>query len=159
MTERIDNIKADLTNARQHLEHVLDSVGDRWETQVYSDGAGWTVKQLAIHLSDADRGTNGQIMGIAAGREVIPADFDLNRYNKRSVEKRIEMSMEDVRKSLNATRAELLTWLDTVDDSALDNTGRHASLKILSVAEILDVMAAHERAHADDIAKVLGLKV
>ncbi len=157
MSERIEKIKADLASARQHLEHVLDSVGDRWDTQVYSDGAGWTVKQLAIHLSDADRGTNGQVMGIAAGRDVIPADFDLDRYNKRSVEKRSEMSIDDVRKSLNTTRAELLTWLDTVDEAALDKTGRHATLKILSVGEILGVMAAHERGHADDIADVLGL--
>ena len=157
MSKRIEKIKADLASSRQHLEHILDSVGDRWDTQVYSDGAGWTVKQLAIHLSDADRGTNGQIMGIAAGREVIPADFDLNRYNKRSVEKRAEMSIDDVRKSLNSTRAELLAWLDTIDDADLDKKGRHASLQILSVTEILGVMAAHERSHANDIADVLGL--
>jgi hypothetical protein len=157
MSERIEKIKADLSSSRQYLEHVLDSVGDRWDTQIYSDGAGWTIKQLAIHLSDADRGTNGQIMGIAAGREVIPADFDLNRYNKRAVEKRTEMSIEDVRKSLNTTRGELLAWLDTVDDAALDNKGRHATLKILSIAEILEVMVAHERGHANDIADVLGL--
>jgi DinB superfamily len=157
MSERIERIKADLASARQHLEHILDAVGDRWDTQVYSDGAGWTVKQLAVHLSDADRGTNGQIMGIAAGREVIPADFDLNRYNKRAVEKRIEMSVEDVRKSLDTTRAELLTWLDTIDDATLNKKGRHATLQILSITEILDVMVAHERGHANDIADVLGL--
>lgn len=157
MSERIEQIKADLASARQHLEHVLDAVGDRWDIQVYSDGAGWTVKQLAIHLADADRGTNGQVMGIAAGREVIPSDFDLNRYNKRAVEKRNEMSIEEVRQSLSATRAELLTWLDTIDDAALDKKGRHATMQILSVAEILGVMAAHERGHANDIADVLGL--
>lgn len=157
MSERIEQIKADLASARQYLEQVLDSVGDAWDTQVYSDGAGWTVKQLAIHISDADRGTNGQAMGIAAGREVIPADFDLNRYNKRAVEKRSEMSIDDVRKSLDTTRAELLTWLDTIDDAALDKTGRHATMRILSVSEILGVMAAHERSHANDIADVLGL--
>jgi hypothetical protein len=158
MSERIKQIKVELAEARQYLEHILDSVGDRWDTQVYSDGAGWTIKQLAIHLSDADRGTNSQVIGIAAGREVIPADFDLNRYNKRAVEKRIEMSIEDVRKSLNTTRAELLAWLDTIDDTALETKGRHATMRILSVGEILGIMAAHERGHANDIADVLGLK-
>jgi hypothetical protein len=31
-------------------------------------------------------------------------------------------------------------------------------MRILSVGEILGIMAAHERGHANDIADVLGLK-
>jgi uncharacterized damage-inducible protein DinB len=136
------------------LNAVLDAVGDRWETQVFSDG--WTVHQLAIHLALGDRGLIHQVKGIAEGREVIPADFDLDRYNRRSVEKRADMTIAEVRQALDAQRADLLTWLDGIDDAALDVRGRHSSLKIMSVSEILTQMVNHERLHTGDIARVLA---
>lgn len=157
MSTRIEKHKADLASARQYLESVLDAVGDRWDVQVYSDGAGWTVRELLIHLADADRGNNRQVMKYAVGEDVIPADFDLDRYNRRAVEKRAEMTPDEARQSLAGTRAELVAWLDTADEAMLDKEGRHATLRIVSVSELLDIMTAHERGHANDIAVVLGV--
>lgn len=154
----IETIKSNLAQARDRLNQVLDQVGDRWDTQVYSDGAAWTVKQLAIHLMISDKGQNATVMGIARGEEGVPADFDLERYNRRSVEKRAEASVEEIRAALAASFAERAAWLDTLDEAALTRTGRHGSMRIMSVAEILDLMAAHERAHAADIAKALKIE-
>ncbi len=159
MSERIKQHKQALNDARAYLDRVLDAVGDQWDVQVYSDGAAWTVRQLAIHLADADRGQTRVIIGIANGEELIPPDFDVERYNRRSVEKRAEMTMPEVRQTLNDTRAQLLEWLDSIDDAVLEKQGRHASLRVLTVGEFLRVMAAHERQHADDIARVLALTV
>jgi hypothetical protein len=157
MSERIENIKQNLAASRQRLNHVLDHVGDRWDTQVYSEGAGWTVHQLAVHLMITDKGHNNTIRGIAAGEETIPADFDLERYNRRSVEKRAETTIAEVRASLAQTFAERQAWLDSIDDAALDKEGRHGSLRVLTLAQILDVIADHDRDHADDIARVLNI--
>lgn len=154
---RLPELKANLAQARQHLNHVLDLVGDRWDTQVYTEGAAWTVRQLAVHLMVSDKGQTATVMGIARGEDPVPADFDLERYNRRSVEKRGDTSTGDIRASLAASFAEREAWLDTLDEAALDNKGRHGSGRILSVAEILQVMADHENAHADDIAKVLNM--
>jgi hypothetical protein len=157
MSERFDAIKAKMDAARAHLNGVLDKVGDRTEVQVYSDGAAWNVRQLAIHLSDADRGQSNLVKNIANGQDTIPADFDLDHYNKRSVEKRAEMTFEQARESLAATRQDLYDWLNGQDESILPKQGRHASLHILSIEQIFDVMANHERDHANDIAKALGI--
>lgn len=159
MSERIAKIKRELSESRAFLERVLDAVGSRWDVQVYADGAQWTVRQLLIHLADASRGNNAQMMGIAEGREIIPPDFDLNRYNKRAVEKRIEMTVDEARAALTETREALNAWLDTLDESVLERRGRHASLNILSIEEILNVVINHERDHARDIARVLGIRV
>lgn len=158
-SERIERIKQQLSEARQHLDRVLDAAEAHQDIVVFDDGQGWTVRHLAVHLADADRGSVRQVMGIAAGQEVIPSDFDLDRYNRRAVEKRAAMTYAEARAALAASRAELLAWLDTVDDSVLDAQGRHASLQIMSVEHILNVMAQHERAHADDIARATGLAV
>lgn len=156
---RIEQIKQDLAEARQQLERVLSAAEAHQDVTVFSDGQGWTVRHLAIHLADAERGNCRQAMGIAAGQEVIPPDFDLDRYNRRTVEKRSAMTFAEARASLAASRAELLAWLDAVDDAALDARGRHATLRTMSAAEILDIIALHERLHAADIARAVGLEV
>jgi hypothetical protein len=160
LSERIQKIKNELAASRRVLNEVLNQVGDRWNIQVYSDGAAWTVHQLAVHLAISDRGQTNVVMGIAEGREVVPPDFDLERYNRRSVDKRAEMSVDDARAEMAASRDQLNAWLDTIDDSVLDRQGRHASLRILSIEQfLLDMMAGHERAHASDIARVLGINL
>lgn len=158
MSERIETLKHEVSTARQYLNAVLDQVGDRWDTPVYSDGARWNVRQLVVHLSIADHGLNNQIMNIAEGREVIPEDFDLERYNQRSVEKRAEMTVEEALANLDASRKALIEWLDSVDEAKLERTGRHASLRILSVEELVHVVADHDRGHASDIARALGIE-
>jgi hypothetical protein len=157
MSERITKIKANLADSRHYLNTILDQVGDRWENQVYSDGAAWTVRQLALHLMITDKGHNNMLKGIANGEETIPVDFDLERFNRRSVEKRAETSIEEVRSALTATTAERDAWLDTIDDTILDKEGRHGSMNILSIEKILNVVANHDRDHARDIARVLNI--
>jgi hypothetical protein len=157
MFERIQQIKHKLAASRQRLNDALDQVGDRWQTQVYSDGAAWTVHQLAIHLMITDNGQTNTVKAVVNGEELVPADFDLERYNRRSVEKRADTTIDEIRSSLAQTAAERDAWLETLDDEALAKTGRHGSLRILTVAEFLDVIADHERTHADDIARVLNI--
>jgi hypothetical protein len=157
MSERIQHIKQNLAAGRARLNHVFDRVGDRWETQVYSEGAAWTVRQLAIHLMITDKGHNNMVKAIAVGEETIPPDFDLERFNKRSVEKRAETTIEEIRASLDQTAAERDAWLDTIDDTTLDKQGRHGSLRVLTIEQILGVVADHDRDHANDIARVLNI--
>ncbi len=152
-------LKAELASARAYLDNVLDQVGNRWDTQIYADGAAWTAHQLLIHLAVTDQGQSNTVMAVADGGDPIPADFDLNRYNQRSVEKRAEQTVEAARQQFDESRAKFNDWLDHLDEATLDLTGRHGTLKVLSIAEFLQTMAAHERAHANDIARVLGISV
>lgn len=155
----IQTLKAELAATRATLHSVLDQVGDRWETQIYSDGAAWTAHQLLIHLAITEQGQVNTIMAVAEGKNIVPEDFDLNRYNQRSVEKRAEMTVEQARQQLDETRAKFNDWLDHLDEATLDLTGRHGSLKVMSIAEFLQTIASHERAHADDMARVLGIRI
>lgn len=158
MSARIERLKGNLVDGRKRLYEVFDQVGDRWETQVYSDGAAWTVRQLGIHLVITDKGHNNMLMSIAKGENTIPEDFDLERFNKRSVEKRAEMTVPEIREALDKGAAERLAWLDSIEESALDKQGRHGSMHILSISQILKVIAHHDSDHANDVAKVLNIE-
>ena len=151
-SERSEKAITRLQQARERLDAVLNRVpADLWERQIYSDGAQWTVRQLLIHLMLADHGQNNVLMGIAEGKNLIPEDYDLNRYNSGSVSKRQAVTVEEARAGLMQSRARLVEWLNQIDDAVLDQKGRHASLQILSIGQILEVMALHEEGHAADI--------
>jgi len=158
MSDRIQHIKHRLVDSRRYLDEVLDRVRGREDIQVYSEGAGWNVRQLIIHLAITERGQANNVMGIARGEEIVPADFDLERYNKRSVEKKADMTIEQARQQLTETRTELVNWLNAISDDDLNKEGRHGTLQIMSVAELLTTIATHEETHAHDIARVLGIE-
>ncbi|MCU0497962.1 MAG: DinB family protein [Anaerolineae bacterium] len=157
MSERIKNIRHKLIESADFVNTVLDQVGEQTDVQVYSDGLGWTVRQLVVHLSEAYRGMNNQAINISEGRDLIPPDFDIERYNKRQTEKNADKTFEQARGELQTAREQLLTWLDSLDDEKLDHKGRHASLRVMSVEEILLLQALHEKGHAADIAHALNL--
>ncbi|PJF40884.1 MAG: hypothetical protein CUN55_12245 [Phototrophicales bacterium] len=159
LTTRIQAIKDNLNQSQQYLNTILEQVDNRWETPVYSDGAAWNVRQLLIHLSVADKGMLGQIQRIVAGEEGVPEDFDLERYNRRSVEKRETMTVEEARAAIENAHQEILQWLDNIEDeSVLDLEGRHGSLNIMTIEQILIIIGNHKRDHAKDIAKALNIE-
>jgi len=157
MSERKEKLMARLSESRDYVNRVFDKVGDRWEQPVYSDGLAWSVRRLANHLADADRGHNNQVMNIAEGRDIIPEDFDIERYNRRVTEKTTDKSAEAALEELNQSREILRDWLFALDESKLDARGRHATLRVMSVEEILYQQADHEEAHARDIASALEI--
>lgn len=159
MSERIQALKARLDHSRQYLEKVINAVGDRWDASVYSDGLAWNVRQVLVHLADAERGHYNQATNIAEGKDIIPPDFDIQRYNKRTTEKGAEKTAQQALEELTTQRTQLLAWLDTLDEARLDQQGRHASLQIMSVEDIVIQASEHERLHAQDIAKALDLNV
>ncbi len=159
MSERINLLKQRLANSRAFVDAVLNQVGDRWETQVYADGAAWNVRQVVIHLLNAESGMFAAAQRIAEGGEGVPADFDLDRYNKRSVEKRSDLTPDSARAGLAESRAALLAWMDTLTHEQLEKVGRHASLNMFTVEQFIKIISSHEREHAQDIARVLGITV
>lgn len=156
MSEATQKYLTRLQEARDFLLGVLAKVGERGDEQVYSDGAQWTIRQLAIHLMLADAGHVAMVKGIATGNEIIKPDYDLERFNQRSVQKNADLTIAQAIEGMARSRQELLAWLETIDDSVLDKEGLHAQLKVMSIRQILNIMAGHEVMHAKDIETLLA---
>ncbi len=157
MSEKIEQLKQNLSNARATLNQAFERIGNRADEQIYSEGAQWTLRQLAIHLALSDMGHNRMVFSYANDKDFIPADYDIERYNKRSVEKQAEMTLQEARESLANSRQEFIAWLDNLDDETiLQKTGRHATLRIMTLEEIIGIMCGHEEAHAQDMMAMLA---
>ena len=159
MSAKTDELKQYLDETRAYLNSVLDSVGDRWDTSVYSEGAAWNIRELLLHLMNAEPSQLRLMQNIASGQGGVPDDFDLERYNRRIVEKNQEVTVEQARENLRQSRAALLAWIPEVTDEQFAMKGRHGAGHVLSVERIIKVIAGHEQSHAGDIARALGIEV
>lgn len=145
-----------LAGSRQALVSVLDDVNEEdWQTVVYSEEAEWTIRDLFGHLVDAERGMTRLIEIIKEGGEGVPADFDQSRWNARAVQKSASKTPKELTDEMALNRAHLLEVLNTLTDSDWEKTGRHASLRILSIEEILNLIADHECRHMEDMSRAL----
>lgn len=159
MSERTEKYAQRLASARTRLIDALEKAQPYADAQLYSDGAQWTIRQLAIHVMIADAGVTNIIKQIAIGENPVPADYDVNRYNARSVEKNAGVTIPQALAGMEQSRAHLIAWLSDLDDTVLDKVGRHPLLQDLSLAQFLNVMALHENGHADDVEAFLNAKL
>lgn len=158
MSERTEFLKKRLVAAQVEMDSVFGQADGRWDTPVYADGPAWNVRQVAIHLAEAERGLLGQMQSIVnTGVSTVPEDFDVDRYNMRSVEKRDAMTGPEALAAQAATRAELMAWLDTLTDADLAKVGRHPVIGMIPIDMYIRVIARHQKDHTADVAYALGL--
>jgi uncharacterized damage-inducible protein DinB len=160
MSDRKQAILHKLAQARIKLMGVLHQLQpDDWEKAVQEADSKWTVRQIVTHLVDAQKGMTGQMTTINGGQEAIPEDFDLDRWNKRAVEKNADKTPQDLMTALHEGRTKLISFVNGLSDADLDKKGRHSSLEIMTIEQIATLIGSHEAEHAQIIAESLGLKV
>jgi uncharacterized protein (TIGR03083 family) len=150
-------IRTELENNRQELLAVLANLSEGdWATAVYAEDSQWTVADLLRHLTDSEAGMITLMTRIRDGGEGVPEDFDLDRWNASRVKKAQAKTPADLMADLATNRANLLNLMDSLEEADWDKKGRHGSGRILSLAEICQVIAAHDRTHAQDIRTAVG---
>jgi uncharacterized damage-inducible protein DinB len=157
MPDRTTDILNALDRNRREVRQILDRLQpDDWEKTIQEDDQHWTVRQIVSHMVSAQKGMLGQIMRINAGEETVPPDFDLNRWNQRSVQKSADKTPQELLAALDEDREALKQTLRGLQDSDFEKRGRHGSLRIMSIEEIARLIGTHEVEHARTIAEKLG---
>lgn len=160
MPDRTADILNSLDQNRREVKQILDRLQpDDWEKTIQEADQRWTVRQIVTHMVSAQKGMSGQIVRINAGEETVPPDFDLNRWNQRSVQKSADKTPQELLDALDEDREALKQTLRGLQDSDYDKRGRHGSLLIMSIEEIARLIGTHEADHARIIAEKLGLPV
>ncbi len=131
---------------------------EQWSAPVPSDeGAQWTAHDVLAHVSGSEAGQLGQIQRGVAGGVTVPNDFDVDRYNRRAVQKQAAVPVAELLAIIERDHQAVLAELDAVSDADLDKTGRHARGDTLTIEQFFHRITEHRRQHAEALAHTLGL--
>ncbi len=159
MSERKDKLRQTIqADNAASLAIFKRLTADQWERPVPSDeGADWKARDVLNHAAISESGQLVVIQRLLAGQGGVPEDFDINRYNRRSVQKQAERTVEEMLAAIARDHAQVLAALEGVSEADLDKIGRHARGDTLSVAQFFNRITEHRRQHAQELAKNLGL--
>ena len=158
MTSRKDSI-----HQRILADHVASTsifnglTAEQWEKPVPSEeDAPWKARDVLAHLAVSEGGQLGQINRCLAGEKPVPDDFDLTRFNRRSVQKQADKSVADMLREIETAHAQVLELLDKVSEADFDKSGRHARGDILTVEQFFIRITEHRREHAEQFQRTLA---
>ena len=158
MSDQRETLRQHLLTSRAALLTCLTRLTEeQWQTVVFSDDNLWTSSVILRHLVDAQRGMISQIAQIQAGGTGVPEDFDLARWNARGVRKAQEKTPVELLGELEEGQTNALRLLETLQEGDWEKQGRLGSGRILTIAEIFQVIGSHEANHAQDISQALNL--
>ncbi|MBX7252818.1 MAG: DinB family protein [Candidatus Promineofilum sp.] len=146
-------IKEELRAAREGLYRAITGLSDaQWQGRAYSEEGGeWRVLDLLRHVVDSERSMTALMAQVQAGGAGVSDDFDLTRWNRRVVEKMQGRSLDDMMAALAQNRVALFDFIDGLVDEDWDKKGRHGSGYVMTIAEVCQLIAGHERAHTAEI--------
>jgi hypothetical protein len=157
MEERKEAVLDKLVRARRELLETAGTLNEeQWERKVFSEEEEWRVSDLFRHVVSSEQSMTRLIETIRDGGEGVPADFDLVRWNARGVQKTKEKTTPELSADLTTNRTHLLGVIDSLGEGDWDKQGRHGSMRMMTIEEILHLIADHEIRHLADIKKAVG---
>lgn len=122
---------------------LLSGVPDAKAEQAYGAGK-WTLKEVLLHMSDAERVFNYRLLRIARGDATPLSAFDENAWVPHSCANR--RSMTSLVLEFAAIRASTLQLMDSLTDEAWARRGT-ASGHAVSARALAYICCGHERHH------------
>ncbi len=151
-------LEAKLTRARQELLAMVEPFDqEEWQTLVYSEDQEWKVADVLRHLAGAESSMTRLSEIIRDGGEGVPEDFDLARWNKRGIQKASDKQPPEILVEMSQNRESLFKFIDSLTEEDWSKSGRHGSLRIMTIEQIVHLIADHELRHTSDIKQVLAI--
>jgi hypothetical protein len=153
-TQNLDQIGTRLATARSKLLAALcglEAVAWDWDP---GDGR-WSVRLTLAHVGSAQRSHLAIARRLASGQAVELPGFDLDAWNAAEVEKRADWSVGEVLADLELGHQEAMQFLESLDLGQLAISGHHPALGMVSVEQVLRVIAVHDKLHLRDIHQLI----
>ena len=128
---------------------------EQWKTEVYTEGATWTLRNVLSHFATSERGLVKLFEGIRQGGTGVTDDFSIDRYNASQQEKTNDLSPQELLELYKSIRAETVKWVLTLNEADLQKTGRHPFLGQTNMLEMVKMLYLHNQIHYRDVRKVL----
>ncbi len=131
---------------------------DRWSIQVYQDGATWTVRDLLYHFIHVEGQMFRIVEDIKRGGAGSP-EIDIDPYNAKQTPLLaaafVGQSEAALIERFAAEREKLAAFTVTFTDADLARQGRHPTLGIMTLNDLIRVIYLHLKVHGRDIKRAL----
>lgn len=135
------------------FEQLTDA---HWQTDVYSEGTIWTIRNVLAHFVTSERGFLKLFASILEGGIGAADDFSIDRYNARQQEKTKDLTTDILMEQFKSVRAQMITWVSNLKEEDLKIEGRHPFLGLVPLADMIKMVYRHNQIHYRDIRKVLN---
>ena len=138
-------------------ERILAIFGEladvQWMTEVYTEDAVWTVRDVLSHFVTSERGLLKLFDQIRSGGAGVPGDFSIDRYNASQQEKTKGLSPLELLEQYKVVRATSVAWVSELEESDLEILGHHPFLGETTLLEMIKMLYLHNQIHYRDLKK------
>jgi hypothetical protein len=158
MKDRRDAITAELERNLSETVSLFQSLSpDELQTQLYSDGARWTVRQVLAHFIAIEGSMQWLFKNMLSGGPGAPPDFDFERFNRSQTPKFDGLTLDELIERFTAVRQETIRIVRGMKEEDLDREGLHAFHGRGRLERFIRWAYEHVRLHADDVRRVLKI--
>ncbi len=139
----------DLRNARSELLTACQDVSDA-DLRRRPDESGWAIIELLAHLPDVDRYylSQAQALRDVPGHRFVY--FDEEAWAREHADA-IEQDATSVKLAMAIAHEEVVRWTRSLTPEELDRAGGHPRLESISVREMIQRVANHDRNHTEQV--------
>ncbi|MBI5954006.1 MAG: DinB family protein [Chloroflexi bacterium] len=128
---------------------------DQWQTEVYTEGETWTIRNVLSHFVTSERGLVKLFEQIRQGGSGAADDFSIDRYNLSQQEKTKDLTPAELLEQYKEVRANSVDWVSGLKDEELEIKGRHPFLGETVLREMIKMLYLHNQIHYRDLKKVI----
>lgn len=139
----------DLRNARSELLAACQDVSEADLRRRPKDGE-WAIIELLAHLPDVDRYYLSQAQALRDVPGHTFVYFDEEAWARENGDA-IERDARAVKLAMAAAHQEVVRWTRSLTPEELDRQGGHPRRGSISVREMIERIANHDRAHTEQI--------
>lgn len=157
MSPRKDQLQKTIITDHAACMAILNAfTPEQWDLPAPSEeDAPWKVRDVLAHMAVSELGQLGQITRCLEGGVTVPDDFDLSRFNRRSVQKQADKTPAQLLADIETGHTQVLATLAQVAEADLDKTGRHARGDMLTIEQFFIRITEHRRQHAQELLQML----
>ena len=116
----------------------------------------WKLPAGLVHLTGWDEVLCKTLEAHSKGERFSPEDFpDIDEFNQQSLDSHQGISVKQAFADLEQQREKLITILGAMPDDKFEQPAIFPWGQVGTVEDILRGFAAHERRHAEEIAKII----
>lgn len=152
ITELVEKLK---TEGERMAAFFAELTDDQWESEVYTEGTTWTIRNVLSHYVTSERGLIRLFENVRTTGKGAADDFSIDRYNAAQQEKTKELAPAELLEQYKQVRAESIKWVSGLKEEELEIKGRHPFLGETIIREMIKMLYLHHQLHYRDIKRAL----